>query len=219
MRRTGPRTGPLSRGKRLLLWLLLPILRLWWRTLRIQLSPGLLPLAARSGPLIWAFWHRNLFLAGYLRRLLRREVPVWALVSASGDGEWLAELLQRLAVGAIRGSSSRGGGAAYAAALEKLALGEDIAVTPDGPRGPALHCKPGVVQLALAAAVPIVALRLHFSRAIRLHSWDRFQIPLPFSRITVEGQPILPETLAGLGEREALCRHLDEALGSTSSLL
>ncbi|MDR2029957.1 MAG: lysophospholipid acyltransferase family protein [Puniceicoccales bacterium] len=210
--RTDRGRSPLPFAKRLLLRLLTPLIRLWWGTLRIVVDPKLLSLAARPGPILWALWHGHLFLAGHLRRTLHRRPPLWAMVSASRDGEWLAQLLKNLSIGAIRGSSGRGAGAVSMAALEKLSLGEDVAITPDGPKGPARRCKPGLLHLAWEAAVPIVALNLHFSHAIRLNSWDRFQIPLPFSRVKIGGQQILPKFLATLPAKDAGLELLERAL-------
>jgi lysophospholipid acyltransferase (LPLAT)-like uncharacterized protein len=184
-------------GRWLLGALSLPV-RLWYFTLRVRVHPDIFKFSAEDGPLLWAFWHEHLFVAGALRRWVGRKHPVCAMVSASRDGEWLAKFLGKFSIGTVRGSSNHGGYDAYRAARETLGGGDDIVITPDGPRGPARRCKGGIVHLALAANRPIIALRLRFFRAISLHSWDGFRIPLPFSRVEITGVRITAEELGTL---------------------
>jgi lysophospholipid acyltransferase (LPLAT)-like uncharacterized protein len=161
---------------------------------------------------ILAFWHRHLLLMPYAYRGGRgRRISV--LVSQSGDGELIARTVARLGIDSSRGSSSRGGIAGMRSLLRKAAEGWDIAFTPDGPKGPASEVQPGVILAAAATGLPIVPVAIAASRAKRLHSWDRFLIPLPLSTVhIVYGEPLLVERRGNLGEAAAeLKRRLDGA--------
>ena len=94
-------------------------------------------------------------------------------------------------MGSVRGSSSRRGATAMRELLEKVAAGHDIAITPDGPRGPAGELGPGLVYLAQKAAIPILPCHARFHGAVRLNTWDRFAIPLPFSKLEVTLGPLM----------------------------
>jgi len=141
-----------------------------------------------------ARWHGRLaarviaLLARLLASSLRR---LAALVSASRDGGLLARVLELFDVVGIRGSSSRRGAPALRELVSAASRGCDLAVTPDGPRGPRYEPQAGVISLAQITQLPIVpvSFRLCWKRTLR--SWDRFQIPIPFSRCEVVfGEPI-----------------------------
>lgn len=160
------------------------------RTLRIrQDESAVAPLIERGAPMILAMWHSRILI---LPILYGRRVPMRALVSRSADGELVARYLARFRVGAVRGSSSSGGGASSLRALSRvLAGGESVIVVPDGPRGPREILKPGVVALARQSQVPIVPVTVGAAREWRLGSWDGFRVPKPFSRCLVRaGAPI-----------------------------
>lgn len=133
---------------------------------------------SRGENVIIAFWHDQLLLmvGGY------RGPGAKLLISASKDGELLARTMKYFGQGAIRGSSSRGGYGALrrmvAAAGEKF----DLALTPDGPKGPRHEMKAGVVQLARLTGRPVVPMAFACSRGHRFASWDRFLLPYPFCR-------------------------------------
>jgi len=156
---------------------------------------------------ILAFWHRHILLMPYAYRGRRISV----LVSQSGDGELIARTVARLGIDSTRGSSSRGGIAGMRSLLRKAAKGWDIAFTPDGPRGPASEVQPGVILAAASTGLPIVPVAVAASRAKRLHSWDRFLIPLPLSTVHfVYGEPLAVARRGDLGEAAAeLKRRLD----------
>lgn len=144
---------------------------------------------------IFAIWHNRLALSLIL---YRRHVArcgsgrrLAALVSASRDGGLLARVLELFDVVGIRGSSSRRGAPALRELVSAASGGCDLAVTPDGPRGPRYEPQAGVISLAQITQLPIVpvSFRLGWKRTLR--SWDRFQIPIPFSRCEVVfGEPI-----------------------------
>ena len=140
-----------------------------------------------GGRCIYALWHGRLFTLVYSHR--GRDVGV--LISRHRDGEWIARIVQHLGYRTARGSSTRGG---EAGVLEMLALAESgraLAITPDGPRGPACRVKPGLVYLAARTGFPIVPVTAAADRAWVFRSWDRFRIPQPFARVRIDyGEPI-----------------------------
>ncbi|MBC8124232.1 MAG: lysophospholipid acyltransferase family protein [Candidatus Kapabacteria bacterium] len=169
-----------------------------------------------TGPCIVAFWHSEMLPVWFVFRALR---PV-ALVSPSEDGAILATLLKDWGYDVVVGSSSRGGKEALQILVEQAAH-HVVLITPDGPRGPAHIAKPGAVIAAHRAGVPLVLVRMHATRAKIFHrSWDRFQLPLPFTQITLHVSATIdvPSTLS----REELdAKIIDvtdrlEQLGNTS---
>jgi lysophospholipid acyltransferase (LPLAT)-like uncharacterized protein len=150
---------------------------------RWERDPHQLPQAGR--PYIFCVWHNRLPLALMLYRQFveagNAPFRLAALVSASRDGAMMTRVLELFGVEPARGSSSRRG----TQALIELAIwagrGHDLALAADGPRGPRYEIKPGVVALAQMTRRPIVPVSYHLTRKFTLKSWDRFQIPLPFS--------------------------------------
>lgn len=199
--------------ERLLLNALSLFLRLWWRSLRITLSPEQREILLKDEPYVIVFWHQKLFVAGELKRRLRPTHPMAAIISASKDGEWLAQLLHKLRIQALRGSSSRHGQTVLAQSIARLHEGCDVAITPDGPKGPPQAMKLGAIHAALRGNARLVAVRVTYGRALHLSSWDHFQIPLPFSRVKLEMKTFSPAELAPLDERLAA-----ETIGSFLSM-
>jgi lysophospholipid acyltransferase (LPLAT)-like uncharacterized protein len=150
---------------------------------------------------------------GHYRYYPSRPVPLSVLTSASKDGGWLAAFMRRFRMGAIRGSSSRRGIAALLELAKHLRAGGDVAITPDGPRGPNYHIAPGVIFLAQREEVGIVPMEIQMSRYWRIGKrWEALWIPKPFSEITVTYHAPL---LIG-PDKEALeseTARLDAALG------
>jgi lysophospholipid acyltransferase (LPLAT)-like uncharacterized protein len=148
-----------------------------------------------EGPRILVFWHNRIpaiavaFLRHYPRHFSRKGVSV--LTSPSKDGDILAGVMANLGMGSVRGSSSRRGSTAIRELAALLASGVDLAITPDGPRGPKYSLGPGAVFLAQKTGVPIMPLHARYHWAIRLKTWDNFAIPLPFSRIDITIDPYL----------------------------
>jgi lysophospholipid acyltransferase (LPLAT)-like uncharacterized protein len=165
------------------------ILRLLFLTLRLEFEDrtGFTKNILKS-PVIMCFWHNRIlgislaFLRHYPRKT-RKGVNV--LTSASHDGEILAQLVGQLGMEAVRGSSSRRGSRALRELIDLTENGWDIAITPDGPRGPRYSFGPGAISLAQLTAAPIVSAHARFSRGLRMKTWDGFIIPLPFSRVSV----------------------------------
>jgi lysophospholipid acyltransferase (LPLAT)-like uncharacterized protein len=142
-----------------------------------------------DGPRILVFWHNRIpaisigFLRHYPKHPNRKGVSV--LTSPSKDGDILAGVMANLGMGSVRGSSSRRGSTAIRELAALLEAGVDLAITPDGPRGPKYSLGPGAVFLSQKTRVPIMPLHARYHRAIKLKTWDNFAIPLPFSRVDI----------------------------------
>lgn len=177
------RAGKLSVSKRLAIALgpwLLRALHGTWRVTVIN-DAGWRMLRREGRPFIFSLWH------GELLPLVveHRNQGVRVLISEHGDGEVIAQIAHRLGLATIRGSSSRGAARALLAMCDALLSGADVAVTPDGPRGPAHTYAGGALVAAQRSRAPIIAIGVSASRAWRLHSWDAFMIPKPFSAVVI----------------------------------
>jgi lysophospholipid acyltransferase (LPLAT)-like uncharacterized protein len=169
------------------------------------------------GPAIFCFWHNRLSLCVKLYFKFRQRQfetsGVAGLVSASRDGALLAAIFERFGVHAVRGSSSRRG----AQALRELATwaerGYDLAITPDGPRGPRYALAEGATGLAQITRLPVLPVSYFLKWKIQLPSWDRFQIPLPFSvcEVTIGKIFQVPPDI-GDADREDLRKQLEAEL-------
>jgi hypothetical protein len=135
---------------------------------------------------VMAFWHGRILTATYYFR--RRGIVV--ITSENFDGEWIAGIIERFGYGTARGSSSRGAKRALLQLRREMAAGHPAGFTLDGPRGPARVAQPGAVWLAKATGNPVLPFHLEASRHWTLGSWDRTQIPRPFSRVALAiGEP------------------------------
>jgi len=142
----------------------------------------------RSGPFIYAFWHQRQVAFTFTHR----GTPAPVLVSRSRDGELIAKTMGLFGIPAVRGSSSRGASASAKELFELLSSGSCVGITPDGPKGPARKAKEGALYLAQKSGRPILPITNAASRRLTFaKAWDRFQVPLPFSRICVaHGPPV-----------------------------
>ena len=166
-----------------------PLLRLLARSWRVSMIRGELRTGVLNSPdgCIPVLWHGRMATAASALAGTRATV----LVSASGDGALAEMLLSRLGYGTLRGSTAKGGARAIREMRGLLSEGTAVAITPDGPRGPRHHVNLGAAFLARATSRPVLPIGFGVSRAIRLGSWDRFTIPLPFARVAVSfGEPI-----------------------------
>jgi lysophospholipid acyltransferase (LPLAT)-like uncharacterized protein len=188
---------PLPNKQQLLATLAAGLARMIFCTIRLRVTDnsGFLT-NPPDGPRILVFWHNRIpaIAIGFLRHYpashpSRKGVSV--LTSPSKDGDILAGVMANLGMGSVRGSSSRRGSTAIRELTSLLESGVDLAITPDGPRGPKYRLGPGAVFLAQKTGIPIMALHARYHSAIRLKTWDSFAIPLPFSRIDVTIDPYL----------------------------
>lgn len=136
-------------------------------------------------PLIYAVWHGRILMVPWLSARFERARAVRVLASRSRDGELVARWVARFGMSVVRGSSSRGGAGALRALAAAVRAGHDVAVVPDGPRGPRERLQAGLVVLAAVTGAPVIPLGFAARPARRLHSWDRFLVPLPFARAAV----------------------------------
>ena len=165
---------------------------------------------ARAGQQpIMAFWHGRILPATYYFR--RRGIVV--ITSENFDGEWIAGIIERFGYGTSRGSSSRGGARALLQLSRDLAAGRPAGFTVDGPRGPARVSQPGAIWLAKASGHPVLPFHCEAERAWTLRSWDRTQIPKPFSTVAISvGEPFYVPRKADEREVEQFRQRLDAAL-------
>ena len=184
---SGETAGPrFSLKQRLTLWLISWLgylaIRTIGPTLRASFTyePGA-ENEPRTRPAIYCFWHRCVFAASYLFR----DHSIRVLTSRSYDGEYIARIIEHLGFRAVRGSSSRGAVQSLRELQRELELGEFVAFTIDGPRGPRYVAKPGPIYLARVTGAPIFCFYVASERAWVLKSWDAFMIPKPFSRVHV----------------------------------
>ena len=163
------------------------LVAVWTRTLRFHWGADVQALMDQSQPpSIAILWHNRLFVAPEFFRRYFRERKLAALISASDDGAWLAAFLQQLRILPVRGSHYNRGPQAVREMIAALKAGHDIAITPDGSRGPIYDMKPRTLAVAFKMNTPMVLLSYNFSKVWRLKSWDRFNLPVPFSRIEVK---------------------------------
>ena len=184
--------------------------------MRVKVAPGFQSLPPDL-PIIYYTWHNRLALAirmyRIVNRIRKRHRRMATLVSASKDGGVLAEVLEKFDAQPVRGSTSRRGPQALKEMTTWLRRGLDLAVTPDGPRGPRYALQDGVISLAQVSGKPLVAVGCKIHWKIQLKSWDRFQIPLPFSRCECGiSEPFYVPRRISEEEKQSLRRQLEKAL-------
>lgn len=187
------------------------LLRAWVGSLRIRWTgPGLVnPSPEGRENVIYVFWHQRIFLFP----VTHRGQGLRPLISAHGDGEMLARVMQRLGFHVVRGSSKRGGSNALRELLAEVGSGFDFAITPDGPQGPRCVFQSGAAFFASRSGVKVVPLSVAYRRSWSLRSWDRFIIPRPFTRGVVQMGPHLRVPPGLRGEAlEEWRRRLEETV-------
>ncbi|HVX38985.1 MAG TPA: lysophospholipid acyltransferase family protein [Gemmatimonadaceae bacterium] len=180
-----------------------------WR-IRVAHDEEVLRLRAEGCPIVFTLWHGELLPLIYHHRGER----VAILVSEHSDGEIIARIAQRLGYRTVRGSTSRGAARALLELSRVLEEGTDLAITPDGPRGPAKSFAVGALVVAQRAGAPVIGASAFVSRGWRLGSWDRFLIPKPFARVQIAYAPSF--RVAGEAAREAE-GSMDRALAAMAS--
>ena len=182
----------------------------------------------QGAPAIVAFWHEHLPLMPALWQQKHRApgLRIHVLVSRHSDGRLVGDLIRRFGVDVVHGSSARnghdrGGAAGLRGMLQRLARGELVVITPDGPRGPRRQAAGGVAQLAALSGLPVLPCAAQTSRRLVLGSWDRMVLPLPFGRGVIvcgpdvfvprrEAETALPAIAAALTtaaeQADRLCR-------------
>jgi lysophospholipid acyltransferase (LPLAT)-like uncharacterized protein len=168
---------------------------------------------ARGEQVIIAFWHNRAVMMPLPFQGRGRKLCI--MNSQHRDGEIATRALARWGIRSVRGSATRGGAAGFLQLVNAYRDGYDLAVVPDGPRGPRYHVKPGVIHLARVTGAPIFPVTYAATRARRLRSWDRLIIPLPFARVHyVIGEPLVVPRYVAEPEAESLRRELEGRLNA-----
>jgi len=134
-------------------------------------------------PIVVAFWHGELLMQPFNYQKLRPNSMVKAMISNHKDGEAITRVVEFLGIGSIRGSSSKGGAKALISTIKELKSGNDIAITPDGPRGPRFSIADGIVAISKKSNAKIVVFNCKPTKYWQMKSWDKFIIPKPFGTI------------------------------------
>jgi lysophospholipid acyltransferase (LPLAT)-like uncharacterized protein len=197
---------------RLLPALIYLAIRFLHATMRIRVIGAEVPQAShlRGEGIIIAFWHSRLLMAPFAYK----GRGAHALVSSHGDGEIIANVLKCFQISLVRGSSSKKGTKALIELVRLARKNCDLAIIPDGPRGPSETVKPGVAQLARLTGRPVIPLAFSSSKCKRFRSWDRFLLPYPFSSgFFIWGEPLFYQTGEDL---EAFRLRIERAIRETT---
>ena len=164
------------------MWVLIGLVGCTWR-FEVIAEDGVTPVlfGEKAGPEIYCFWHQCVLPC----TLYFRRSHAVILISRSFDGELITRILKRFGFGAVRGSSSRGAREGLLGLKDVIESGRTAIFTADGPRGPIYQTKMGPIKLAQMTGAPIGVFHLQPEHAWTMHSWDRFLVPKPFTRIVV----------------------------------
>jgi lysophospholipid acyltransferase (LPLAT)-like uncharacterized protein len=197
------------------------LVRFFWATCRVQRTLGLERARAavrESRSVIPVYWHQHMLFGVRALLDLRDEgLKLGFLISPSVDGTAPAMLVGKVGGHVIRGSSTHTGARALRDYYETIVKQEiSPALTPDGPKGPLHEFKPGAVMLAQLTGRPILPVSVAASCAFRFPTWDRFELPLPFSRVVIAyGEPVkMPRGV----DAESLARLQGEMAGRLQAL-
>ncbi len=199
-----------------LIFVLSAILKLWYKTYRLDVLPEARASFVDPKNMIAVAWHSRVFLLPMLQRKFRKKLPMCGLISPSRDGAIAARFFECFGVKAIRGSTNSRAARAFAELIGAINEGCSFAITPDGPRGPVNKPKEGVLVIAKKTGVRLELLRMDANFYFTLPTWDRAIIPLPFSKITIRSTSL--ENYAHLerlaAERQLTpMQYLEEVLG------
>lgn len=185
-------------------------IRLLLATIRMErrVDPEAAALMESGKPFLIVAWHNRL---GLIASIWPEGKEIAMVRSSHGDGRMLGNALSHIITRPIEGSTRRNPMGAMRGMLKAIEDGLPVAVTPDGPRGPRMRCQPGVVEAARRTGVPVVPATCSSRPRIQTRSWDRFLVPLPFTRgIALIGAPL---DLSDTGEnRERARRRVEDAL-------
>jgi len=185
------------------------IMKLLWFTNRREIH-YLTPITDEQH--IIACWHSGLLMIPIYREI-RPHHKASAIISQHKDGEIVAKVLRYLSINSLRGSSRRGAKKVLLEAFRSLKEGQEIQVSPDGPKGPRYHIHDGVIALASRGHLPIMIIGYKASRYWQLKSWDKFVIPKPFGKIDFYIQSLSIEGLSSTQAKEQLrAKMLEYAL-------
>jgi len=203
--------------KRFLSWLGAKVIVLIGSTLRMTVEDrGGVVNQPEHPPVIIAFWHNRTALMAYFYERYCRERIALTFISRSRDGQFMTDVAAQFGIKAVRGSSSRHGTSAMLGAIRASSDRHvDLAITPDGPRGPRYQIRPGLIRLAQATKRPIVAVTYQLKWKCELKSWDRFHVPLPFSTChLITSEPIFVPENVSENELVTITSRVMEGLGA-----
>ncbi|MEJ5375667.1 MAG: lysophospholipid acyltransferase family protein [bacterium] len=161
---------------------------------------------------ILAFWHNRMLMAPFFYR--GRGLRI--LISQHTDGEIIRRVMLHFGFGSVRGSSTRGGARAFRELIRSAQEGQDIVITPDGPRGPRYKVQKGIVELAWKTGLPIIAVSFSTRSRLEIPSWDGLVLPMPFTQgIFIWDHPLWVPAQADASQRE----HIREALEQRMKLI
>lgn len=191
------------------------LIKFLYKTCKIQyqINPKTLELLQKQQSFILSFWHGNLLMQPCLFGKILKNSPQKAhvLISQHFDGDIISRAIKLFGIDSLRGSSSKGNIKVLLLALRKLQENDFVVITPDGPRGPYHSIADGIVLLSQKSKKPIVSSQVHYQKFWEFKSWDRFQIPKPFSRITyILKEPLWIENLE-LDEAKTQIQRVMEA--------
>lgn len=219
-----PNPSPLSLGSTIAAFLISSILRLLlatlrWRVFEFDRIRGV-DSWSKMGPRILVIWHNQQIPLPSLYFKARKagfRGRVFALISQHRDGRLAAEIVRRLGIESVAGSSTRGGRAALSELCRVVSEGHVAVITPDGPKGPIYRLKAGSIKLGQITGAPIYPIAIGVKSKIRFKSWDKIFLPLPFSKaVFLVGEPLgVPEQLTE-EQFEALRFKLETRLQSLS---
>jgi len=208
----------------LLAWLLGGILRFFWWSCRVQQVIGsehLDELQSSGSPAIIAYWHQmHLLCASYLLRRSKAGDRIAFLISPSLSGEVPTAAARHWKVRVLRGSSTRSGGRSMRD-MHQLMVGDrySIVVTADGPRGPLHEFKPGALLMSRMTGAPIVPIAYGAERFINWNSWDRFVVPMPFTRVALAiGKPFRIPRDTRIEDLPEVQRQIEALMQKTAAL-
>ena len=176
--------------RRLIPGLIVFLLRALALTLRFRVDDRCGITRGAMQPFIGAFWHNRILVIPLAYRRYCRGRRGSCLTSPSKDGAIIEGVMARFGIGSVRGSSSRRGSTALRELTAILEAGEDVAITPDGPRGPKYQLSPGIIKLAQITGTAVMPIHVGYSRCWELKSWDAFRIPKPFARVEIVFGPL-----------------------------
>ncbi len=191
----------------------------WTLRMRMESDPASEPYVSGEKQAIFAFWHGRLLLCSLV---IPKGRTMHVLISGHNDGQLISRVIAHFGIRTVEGSSNRNSTAALRGLLKLAKAGDNLAITPDGPRGPRQQAAPGIVFVAQATGLPVVPCSWSAAPHKRLGSWDRFMIPLPFSRarFMVDAPMIIPKDQpveAACAQVETRLNHMtemaDEAVG------
>jgi lysophospholipid acyltransferase (LPLAT)-like uncharacterized protein len=167
-------------------------------------------------PVVFVFWHGQMLPLVHAHR----NEGVVVLVSEHADGEYITRVLHRHGFRTARGSSTRGATRGLKGLIREARAGRDLALTPDGPKGPAREFKPGALAVAQVTGLPVIPMAVGASSAWRLASWDAFLVPKPFSRVHVAyGEPLWVPREARREDLEGMAAEVARELDRLTALV